>query len=247
MKTPSLLLFLLTNTIQYDPCNLRCRARPHRASHRGARAIVAMRVLNDDSRATVVVAEASSSSAPPLLITPAAAAAAAAGAAAGTGSDAAGFDSDMVIILAALLCVLVCALGLNSLIHYCLVLDFGRAALAVAPPAAAATAAGDAATGSGTGLKKRELRRIPVVVYEAKPGASATDDCVICLGEFDDGERVRVLPVCHHGFHVQCIDMWLAAHPSCPTCRNSLLIQQQGGQAGDGDGEATATAAGEET
>jgi len=202
-----------------------------------------MRVLND-SRATV---GADASSAPPLLVTPAAAAgmvgeAQLQPAAAGAGSDA-GFDSDMVIILAALLCVLVCALGLNSLIHYCLVLDFGRTTLTVAPPAPAATATA-AGAATGTGLKKRELRRIPVVVYEAKPGASATD-CAICLGEFDDGERVRVLPRCHHGFHVQCIDLWLATHPSCPTCRNSLRIQQ-GLQTGNGDGEAT-TVEGEET
>jgi len=200
-----------------------------------------MRVLND-SRTTI---GADASSAPPLLVTPAAAAgmvgeAQLQPAPGAVGSDA-GLDSDMVIMLAALLCVLVCALGLNSLIHYCLVLDFGRTTLttvaAPAPPHAAAAAA-------ATGLKKRELRRIPVVVYEAKPGASATD-CAICLGEFDDGERVRVLPRCHHGFHVQCIDLWLAAHPSCPTCRNSLL--QQDRHAGDGEGVATTVAGEEET
>ncbi|CAD6268540.1 unnamed protein product [Miscanthus lutarioriparius] len=160
-----------------------------------------MRVLND-SRPTV---GADALSAPPLLVTPAAAAGMVGEAqlqpAAGAAGSDAGFDADMVIILAALLCVLVCALGLNSLIHYCLVLDFGRTALTVAPPApAAATATAAGGPTTGTGLKKRELRRIPVVVYEAKPGASATD-CASCLGEFYDGERVRVLPRCHHGFH----------------------------------------------
>ncbi|XP_066357949.1 RING-H2 finger protein ATL74-like [Miscanthus floridulus] len=98
-------------------------------------------------------------------------------------------------------------------------------AAAAAAVTVAATAAGGPPTTDAGEKKKRELGRIPVVVYEAKPGASATDDCVICLGEFDDGDKVCVLPRCRHGFHVHCIDPWLATHPSCPTCRDSLLIQ----------------------
>ncbi|KAI5063716.1 hypothetical protein GOP47_0022263, partial [Adiantum capillus-veneris] len=47
--------------------------------------------------------------------------------------------------------------------------------------------------------------------------------CPICLSDFADGERIRVLPSCQHGFHVTCIDTWLAQHTSCPTCRGSLL------------------------
>jgi E3 ubiquitin-protein ligase ATL10/75/76/77/78 len=235
--------------LQYLRCSARHTHTHHRdrtcISHRGARAI-AMRVLND-SRPTVAP---DASSAPPLLITPTAAAGmvgvvqlqpGAAG-----GSDA-GFDADMVVILAALLCVLVCALGVNSLVHH-FVLNCGRTVAAPAPPHAAAAAA-PATDSDSTGLKKRELRRIPVVLYEAnKPSASSAtddnDDCAICLGEFDDGEELRLLPGCHHGFHVQCIDVWLLMHASCPTCRNSLLVHQHR-HAGDGDGEA-ATVAGEE-
>lgn len=257
MKTPSVLPFLLTSTIQHDPCNCNTSGAErdththHRdrtcISHRGARAI-AMRVLND-TRPTVAP---DASSAPPLLITPTAAGMVGvvqlqpdtAG-----GSDA-GFDADMVVILAALLCVLVCALGVNSLVHH-FVLNCGRTVAAPAPPHAAAAAA-PATDSDSTGLKKRELRRIPVVLYEAnkQPSASSAtdddDDCAICLGEFDDGEELRLLPGCHHGFHVQCIDVWLVMHASCPTCRNSLLVQQdRHAGAGAGDGEA-ATVAGEE-
>jgi hypothetical protein len=132
----------------------------------------------------------------------------------GAGSDAS-FDTNMVIILAALLFALLFALGLNSLAR-CLIRWARRA------PAAAAGEAG----GAG-GLKKRALRSIPVEVYGAcgadGAAAVAADVCAICLGEFADGEKVRVLPRCAHGFHVRCVDTWLLSHDSCPTCRGSVL------------------------
>lgn len=123
------------------------------------------------------------------------------------------FDTNMVIILAALLCALIFALGLNSIVR-CAIRCSRRFAFESPDEAALRLAA--------TGLKKSELRRIPVAVYRSGIGIPAID-CPICLGEFADGEKVRVLPKCHHGFHVKCIDVWLKSHSSCPTCRQSLL------------------------
>lgn len=61
-------------------------------------------------------------------------------------------------------------------------------------------------------------------------------ECPICLGEFEKGDKVRMLPKCNHGFHVRCIDTWLVSHSSCPNCRNSLLVEGESkdGVAGDG-------------
>ncbi|OMP11498.1 Zinc finger, RING-type [Corchorus capsularis] len=124
------------------------------------------------------------------------------------------FDTNMVIILAALLCALICALGLNSIVR-CAMRCSRRFATETPEQAAARLAA--------TGLKKRELKQIPVAVY-GKGGVSfPSTECPICLGEFMDGEKVRVLPKCNHGFHVRCIDKWLVSHSSCPNCRHSLL------------------------
>ncbi|KAF8692988.1 hypothetical protein HU200_039356 [Digitaria exilis] len=51
-------------------------------------------------------------------------------------------------------------------------------------------------------------------------GVWAESECAICLSELvAGGERVRVLPACGHGFHGACVDGWLAARASCPTCR----------------------------
>ncbi|EXC23825.1 RING-H2 finger protein ATL72 [Morus notabilis] len=127
------------------------------------------------------------------------------------------FDTNMVIILAALLCALICALGLNSIL---------RCALRCSRRFASETPQQAAARLAATGLKKSHLRQIPVAVYGSGAGIPATE-CPICLGEFVDGEKVRVLPKCNHGFHVRCIDTWLLSHSSCPNCRICLLEQQQ--------------------
>jgi len=51
-------------------------------------------------------------------------------------------------------------------------------------------------------------------------------ECVICITELTAGETARVLPRCGHEFHVDCIDLWLNTHSTCPLCR---------GAAGDDD------------
>lgn len=123
------------------------------------------------------------------------------------------FDTNMVIILAALLCALICALGLNSVV---------RCALRCTRRFGTETPEQAAARLATTGVKKGTLRKIPIVVY-GSGGNVLASECPICLGDFVDGEKVRVLPKCYHGFHVKCIDTWLASHSSCPNCRHSLL------------------------
>ncbi|KAL4354161.1 hypothetical protein GQ457_06G038350 [Hibiscus cannabinus] len=62
----------------------------------------------------------------------------------------------------------------------------------------------------------------PTVVYSAGMklgGAEGEPECAICLSEFEEGDGIQVLAKCKHGFHVQCIQRWLASNFSCPTCR----------------------------
>ncbi|KAF5737289.1 zinc finger family protein [Tripterygium wilfordii] len=124
------------------------------------------------------------------------------------------FDTNMVIIMAALLCALIGALGLNSIVRCAR--RFSHRFSAETPEQAAARLA-------STGLNKRDLKQIPVAVYGGAGVSVTATECAICLGEFVDGEKVRVLPKCNHGFHVRCIDRWLVSHSSCPNCRHSLL------------------------
>lgn len=47
-------------------------------------------------------------------------------------------------------------------------------------------------------------------------------ECAICLGEFEEGEWLKVVTNCNHCFHVSCIDKWFQLHSSCPLCRSRV-------------------------
>ncbi|XP_050218935.1 RING-H2 finger protein ATL74-like [Mercurialis annua] len=124
-------------------------------------------------------------------------------------SEATSFDTNMVLVIALLLCALICSLALNSLVRLAL-----RCGYRVSSNSA------DSNQEQVTGLKKKTLTQIPEMKYELS-GLNVTD-CPICLGEFAEGENVRMLPKCKHGFHVKCIDKWLYSHSTCPLCRQPL-------------------------
>lgn len=137
-------------------------------------------------------------------------------------------DPNLVLILAALLCALFFGLGLNLLIRCALCLT---SILRMPAMAARGHATGAdhltmalAATRPNMGLKKAVVDALPLVSYGVGDGGGSGADieCVICLREFVEGERVRVLPKCAHCFHVECIDRWFVSHSLCPICRSHM-------------------------
>lgn len=126
-------------------------------------------------------------------------------------------DSDAVVVLASLLCTLICVVGLALLARCAWRRRSSSAVAATMPPSPQTTS---------RGMKKKELNSLPKQPFDAAGAAEEgkLTDCVICLSEFEDGELVRVLPQCGHSFHVGCIDTWLGAHSSCPSCRRVLVV-----------------------
>jgi hypothetical protein len=54
-------------------------------------------------------------------------------------------------------------------------------------------------------------------------------ECTVCLANFQEGERIRLLP-CNHVFHSACIDEWLGRDAHCPLCRFDLRSQSSRGR-----------------
>lgn len=123
-----------------------------------------------------------------------------------------GVDSDVVVILAALLCALICVVGL-ALVARCAWIRRSSTAAPQMPP--------------NKGLKKKVLRSLPKLSFSRSAllnDDKLAADCSICLSEFADGDQIRVLPQCSHVFHVGCVDKWLLTHSSCPSCRQNLAV-----------------------
>ncbi|XP_011024924.1 PREDICTED: RING-H2 finger protein ATL63-like [Populus euphratica] len=73
-------------------------------------------------------------------------------------------------------------------------------------------------TSPSKGLDGSVISSIPLFVYKAEECKQGLE-CVICLSPFEENEVGKSLIKCGHGFHVECIDMWLNSHSNCPVCR----------------------------
>ncbi|KAI4350001.1 hypothetical protein L6164_010534 [Bauhinia variegata] len=78
------------------------------------------------------------------------------------------------------------------------------------------------------GLDPAVIETFPTLEYSVvkihKIGKGVLE-CAVCLCEFEDTEKLRLIPKCDHVFHPECIDEWLASHTTCPVCRANLVPQ----------------------
>ncbi|CAM6056375.1 unnamed protein product [Sphagnum tenellum] len=73
------------------------------------------------------------------------------------------------------------------------------------------------------GVEQAFIDTLPVFAYTSIHGLKDGADCAVCLNEFGEEDRLRLLPKCKHAFHTLCIDTWLLSNSTCPLCRRSLL------------------------
>ncbi|OWM65062.1 hypothetical protein CDL15_Pgr028780 [Punica granatum] len=64
----------------------------------------------------------------------------------------------------------------------------------------------------------------PAVAFSPGMDMAGGEECAICLTEFVEGEEIRLMAECRHGFHGMCIERWLRSHSSCPNCRRNCLV-----------------------
>lgn len=72
------------------------------------------------------------------------------------------------------------------------------------------------------GLSKEVIDSIPSFRYSASSRDSSNGNCVVCMSDYINREKLRRLP-CNHDFHAKCIDRWLKNNRTCPVCREEVL------------------------
>lgn len=71
-------------------------------------------------------------------------------------------------------------------------------------------------------LPHRELRKLQVIKYNQ--ATCRYETCSICLDDYEEGERLRVLP-CQHTYHTKCVDPWLTkGKRNCPMCKRKIRL-----------------------
>ncbi|XVF58105.1 hypothetical protein PTKIN_Ptkin07bG0036000 [Pterospermum kingtungense] len=74
-----------------------------------------------------------------------------------------------------------------------------------------------------SGLDQAFIDALPVFQYREIVGLKEPFDCAVCLCEFSEKDKLRLLPMCSHAFHIDCIDTWLLSNSTCPLCRGTLF------------------------
>ncbi|XP_039685062.1 RING-H2 finger protein ATL29 [Medicago truncatula] len=78
------------------------------------------------------------------------------------------------------------------------------------------------------GLNNTLINGFPTFLYsdvkDHRKEKSYSLECAICLLEFEDDSMLRLLTICFHVFHQECIDLWFENHKTCPVCRTDLDV-----------------------
>lgn len=76
------------------------------------------------------------------------------------------------------------------------------------------------------GLDESVIRSIPIFQFKKYGNREFEErnfcECAVCLNEFQEDEKLRIIPSCSHLFHIDCIDVWLQSNANCPLCRTSI-------------------------
>ncbi|KAI3683152.1 hypothetical protein L1987_83652 [Smallanthus sonchifolius] len=67
-----------------------------------------------------------------------------------------------------------------------------------------------------------KVESLPLFTFSSLTGEISGGDCAVCLSKFEAVDQLRLLPLCCHAFHAECIDAWLKSNLTCPLCRSTV-------------------------
>ncbi|KAL0547981.1 hypothetical protein IC582_012420 [Cucumis melo] len=72
------------------------------------------------------------------------------------------------------------------------------------------------------------IESLPLFSFSSvtRRSSTAAADCAVCLSKFEAEDQLRLLPLCCHAFHAQCVDTWLQSNQSCPLCRSAIFASE---------------------
>mmetsp|Transcript_21111 Transcript_21111/g.26952 ORF Transcript_21111/g.26952 Transcript_21111/m.26952 type:complete len:318 (+) Transcript_21111:312-1265(+) len=73
------------------------------------------------------------------------------------------------------------------------------------------------------GADEEILKRLSSLTYDSKQSNLYTSSCVICLCQYEDGDKLSTLP-CNekHVYHTTCVQYWLKKSRCCPLCMKDI-------------------------
>ncbi|XP_031491522.1 RING-H2 finger protein ATL74-like [Nymphaea colorata] len=124
-----------------------------------------------------------------------------------------------VMVMAIIISIILLFIGIGVLvfIHICVVGRAIRRGLS--------NIGADRNIGVRDGMSKDELERLPCFHYGCVGEKGSPVPCAVCLESFETGDKCRLLPLCKHSFHAECVDLWLLKTPFCPICRSCTLLK----------------------
>ncbi|XP_062227635.1 RING-H2 finger protein ATL39-like [Phragmites australis] len=111
--------------------------------------------------------------------------------------------------------------GLTSTTLFCVLFFYFYRYFRSRAPVTAASA-GNNPEEHHVGADITKLSEFAYTQSSRRHGGGDGAQCSVCIGTVQAGEMVRRLPLCKHLYHVECIDMWLVSHATCPLCRSDV-------------------------